>query len=325
MIHTIAEFCEVLRRPEIRSVALIPHQFPDGDCLGSAAALYHVLEAIGKDPVIYHNDPVPSNLSLVMEGVCSRAYDAESDAGLVVDLAIGVDSSSPKLFADRLALFEAARHRMVVDHHMTNEEYAEINYVDKTASATGECIFLIARELGVAIEPVMAQGMYAAIVTDTGSFQYSGTTARTFDIARELIATGFDFERLNVSIFQSVDPANVRALRLGLDRLSYRLDGLMATTWFHESDYAKYDFSSFETDGIVEYIRAIRGVELVVFAREIDGGLYKYSLRSKNYVDVSAIGKSFGGGGHKRASGFKSSRPLEEVFAEIEAMARSAS
>lgn len=300
----------------IKNIVILPHNFPDGDTLGSAIGIWALLKQYKKEGHIVLNEDIPSNLLFLFDGTegCVKADDIRFSN---IDLAIAVDCGETKLFEDRLHLFKAAKHTLSIDHHKTNSAYAQINMVDDTVSSTGEMVANLYKALGKPFTALGARGLYAAIVTDTGSFRYSNTRPETLAIASELMAEPFDFNQLNVELFQNKSLEKLTLLNHVFSTLSLHHEkrcALITLTW---DMIQSLSLSEYDTDGIVEFVRDIAGVEVVVFIRSISDAAFKVSMRSKHHFDVSAIAMKFHGGGHVKAAGFKSTAPFETLKNEI--------
>lgn len=297
------------------SIAILPHLFPDGDALGTAIALQHGLKKIGKNPVIFSNDPLPSNLSVITETAEIIAYESLSQAAF--DLAISVDSGSVDLLKDRAPIFDQARCTALIDHHKTNTQFAMINIVDDTAAAAAEIVYELFQEMNIVVDPPIARAIFTALLTDTGCFRYESTTARTFKTAAALREIPFDYSALIISIFQTVKRSKIDALSKALSHMQMNAGGNIAWTILNQSEMESNGFSGEDTDGIVESLRDIDGIEVAIFARYIGHQRYKFSMRSKQTVDVSAIASSFSGGGHLRAAGFSTDRAVDDVIEQV--------
>ena len=222
-----------------------------------------------------------------------------------------VDSGETKLFQDRLDIFHSVKHQVSIDHHKTNSHYATINIVDEQASSTGEMVYQVFEKLQCPLDQISGEALYAAIVTDTGSFRYSNTRPITFSICRALQETGFDFNRLNVEIFQNKSYEKLLLLNKVFETLKLYADGKCAVITLTQELMTTLNLSEYDTDGIVEFVRDIKGVEVVVFVRCLNDGGHKVSMRSKYDFDVSEIALMFKGGGHTKAAGFKTDLSLD--------------
>lgn len=312
MKQMVAKIKEILADSNLETFLVFPHVMPDGDTIGSAIGIHRLIKGFGKEGYIVLNDDIPSNLLFLKDPlIWKRSDEVTMDTPAI---GIAVDCGEVKLFEDRYPLFKSAKHTISIDHHLTNSMYAEINIVDSKASSTGELIYSMYKEFDVEIDSVTAEALYAAITTDTGGFRYSNTNPDTFAACSELVASGFDFNRLNVEIFQNKPFEKVKLLNEVFATLDLFLNGKAALVVLSESMMDRLNYATYDTDGIVEFVRDIEGVEVVVFIRYMGHGSHKVSMRSKNEFDVSKIALAFSGGGHRKAAGFKSDLSLEALI-----------
>ena len=288
---------------------LTSHARPDGDAVGSALACCQILRSMGKQasvvlsdgvPVIYR--PLPGSDSVVQ-----TTQDAPEAEAVIILECDGVA---------RTKLTGLEQHYLInIDHHATARPFADVNWIDPNACATAEMIFRLAREAGVKISPEVATCLYTAVLTDTGSFCFTGTTERTFALAQELVRCGADPVRIAHSVYFSTHMAKMRLLGAALSNL--QRDGSLA--WMHVSQEAMVQTAATEEDceGLVNYALAIEGIEVALFFRQLPDGHYRVSLRSKGSVNVAAVAASFGGGGHECASGCSVDGPLNHAVEEL--------
>lgn len=316
MFSNVKTFKALLESKSVQNILILPHNMPDGDTLGSAIGMYHLITHYNKKGYIVLNDDIPSNLSFLFENEV-RCHTTSEVETIEFDLSVAVDCGETKLFEDRLPLFNRAKHRVNIDHHKTNTNYADTNIVEAAASSTGEMVCMIYDYLDLPFHSDSAEALYAAIVTDTGSFRYSNTRPITFEICKKLYETDFDFNRLNVEIFQNKSYEKVLLLNKVFETLHLHVDGKCAVIKLSQQMVEALALSEYDTDGIVEFVRDIKGIEVVVFIRHISGVAHKVSMRSKYNFDVSAIAQSFKGGGHTKAAGFKSDLPIDELERQV--------
>lgn len=315
-MNPIQEFKALLHDSHIENVLIIPHNMPDGDTLGSCIGLYFLMKHFNKKGYIVLNDDIPSNLSFLLEPPI-RIFKSHEVESVKFHMGIAVDCGETKLFEDRIELFKSTGITVNIDHHKTNSYFASVNIVEVEASSTGELVFLISDLYGFSFDAVAAQALYAAIVTDTGSFRYSNTRPETFSVCRTLKETGFDFNRLNVEIFQNKPLEKVLLLNRVFETLKLYSEGRCAVIKLTRQMMEELNMSTYDTDGIVEFIRDISGVEVVVFIRYLYDLAHKVSMRSKYELDVSAIAQQLGGGGHTKAAGFKMDAEAESIEAIV--------
>jgi bifunctional oligoribonuclease and PAP phosphatase NrnA len=218
--------------------------------------------------------------------------------------------------------------RAVVDHHLTQDDLGGEAYVDTKAEATGRMAHEIIRALGAPISPAAANHMFMALATDTGWFRHPNTTAATFALAAELTTAGANPTFLYERLYEAAPLARLRLTGVALERLQVRAGGLVAFTEIYLSDYPATGAVPGDTEDLINYPRSVEGVEVGLVFIEQPGGGTKISLRSRSKIDVSALAKQFGGGGHRLASGARTNQPLPEtrdaVLAAVDAALRGA-
>lgn len=290
------------------------HMNPDGDTLGSAIALKQLLRSLGHE--VRHFCPdAPARVYDFMKGI----EEVETTLPDGDDWAIATcDAAELGRFTDKwVPRFKAARILVVVDHHISNTAFGTHNLILPHDAATGEVVFKLFDHFGVEIDPVAANALYVAIVTDTGSFRYDGTSPTTHRMAAHLIEQGVSPGWLNQQIYERLTRTTVVVQSLALAKMQFDCDGKVAYTWVSRDMLREAGATDEECEGIVERLRSIMGVDTAVFIRELEGGRWKASLRSKGAVDVNAIAGKFGGGGHIRASGCTVDGPPEKAMEAI--------
>lgn len=295
-------------------IAVLPHIHPDGDTLGSSIALGEFLKAQGLDICIINNDRIPANLCflnqslfLTSEGFTQLGWEKGSYAVFVVD------ASDLLRVNDRKAIFDDAAASLCIDHHVTNESFTDYLWLDTEASSTGELVYQLIMACGGKLSPVIAESLYVAISTDTGSFKYDNTSAQTMRITADLMEVDFDRSRTIVEVYQNKPYDQVKLMQVALNHLKLHHGGKVGTTHISLSDLEAHDITLYDTDGICEAVRDIAGLELAIFSREVRQGEYKISTRSKYDFDVATFALQFGGGGHKKAAGFTLFGTAQEV------------
>lgn len=298
-----------------RRFLLVGHVKPDGDCLGSQAALARVLELSGKEVWVVNPDPIEDRFDFLAETVRYRAWQGgELPAH---DVAVFLDFCElSRTGAMEPALRAAGSKKLVVDHHLFHgEPWWDESYVDTTAAATGIVVHRIARELGVALDAAGAQGVFTALVTDTGWFKYSNTDAETFAVASELVARGCRPNEVYSAVYQRASRNEPKAIARALSRLEYFADGRLAVVDLPRAAPGEPDLA--DSDEVLDILRSVRAVEVVLILREQADGTAKLSARSKGAFDVNALARRFGGGGHAKASGATLRVPLAQARADV--------
>ncbi len=289
------------------------HIDPDGDALGSSFSLYWALKSIGKTPSVYLRDRVPYRYEFLPgpENILREIPSDTYDAVLVVDCGnlFRVGEGYEKL--------KEMGTLVNIDHHNTNEAFGTFNLIDEGASSTAEILYRIFRSLELTITQEMAINIYTAIFTDTGSFRYENTSSSAFLICEEMTRYGVKPAYVSEMVHENHPKERFLLLGLVFSSMETYYDGKVAIVHVTKEMFKSTNTTSEYTDGFVEYIREIRGVEAAVLLREIGERKYKASMRSKGRVDVAAVGSRFGGGGHKNAAGCVLEGTLGEVKNKI--------
>jgi phosphoesterase RecJ-like protein len=297
---------------------VVTHENPDGDALGSLLAVTLALRQLGKDAVMYlpGRTPLPSEYGFMP--LADLVREPPDDATERVLFA--VDCAKEERIGD-----DAARSRapltLNVDHHHDNTRFGDLNLIVADASSTGEVLRDVFAEVGVELTPELAEPLYIALVTDTGRFQYANTTPKSLRLAAELVDAGADIHQVFQQVYESLEFAKLKLLARALDRAEVLEGGRIVISHLLRTDFGEVGASEPYSEGIIDYLRAVEGAELAVLIREQlnqDAAAYKGSLRSSiDELDVSAIARRFGGGGHRQAAGFSTDLPLEEIVEQI--------
>jgi bifunctional oligoribonuclease and PAP phosphatase NrnA len=292
---------------------LTTHEGPDGDALGSLLAMHQVLKQLGKDAVMFlaaKEFPLPVEYRfLPLEEVFHEPPADVVDRTLVF-LDCGNIDRMPVEFLQR----DGAR-LVNIDHHHDNTRFGSVNVVDTEASCTAEIVLEIVRRLGAEITPEIAQALYVGLITDTGKFMYENTRPASHRMAAELIEAGVDVNDIYRRLYERVPLEKWRLTARALEKIQLYDEGRFAVTYISAEDYAESGAQEAHTEGIIDFLRALEGVDVAAMIRDkTDGGraARKVSLRSTQ-VDVSAIARAQGGGGHRRAAGFGSDLTYPEL------------
>jgi phosphoesterase RecJ-like protein len=297
---------------------VVTHENPDGDALGSLLAATLALRQLGKDAVMYLPGDTPLPREYAFMPLDGLVREPPADAGERVLLA--VDCAQGDRIGDEAA---AARAPLVldVDHHHDNTRFGDLNLIVADASSTGEVLRDLFAELGVELTPELAEPLYIALVTDTGRFQYANTTPKTLRLAAELVEAGADIHAVFQEVYESVEFAKLKLLARALGRAEVLEGGRIVVSHLVRTDFDEVGAAEPYSEGIIDYLRAVEGAELAALIREQlndSAHAYKGSLRSSiDELDVSAIARQFGGGGHRQAAGFSSNASLEEIIERI--------
>ncbi len=297
------------------------HIHPDGDAIGSEVALKAFLEDRDKTVIIVNASAMPDTLKFLDPDNEIRVFGDDVDAKILddVDAIFMLDFNTwDQLGNFARPLEQCSLPRACVDHHVSPEDgFADITASDTTSAATGILIYELITTLGGEISRSIADALYTAIITDTGTFRFSNTDSRAFEVAAELSRRGAEPFALHKTVFGSKSWGAGRALGPVLSTVESAADGRLA--WIYatrdmiNTAGATYD----DTEGFADLIRSIRGVELVLFFKETGDGIIKVSLRSNGTADAYAIASHFGGGGHRMASGMRAEGPMEEAIKKV--------
>jgi len=294
------------------------HENPDGDALGSLLASKLALEQLGKDTVmVLHGDaPLPNEYAFMQLADLQRRWPDDVSERVL----LAVDCANESRIADPEVLGRVPLS-IDVDHHHDNTRFGRINLIVADASSTGEVLRDLFRELNVELTPDIAEALYIALVTDTGRFQYTNTTPKALRLAAELVEAGADVHRVFQGVYESVQFAKLKLLARALDRAEVLEGGRIVVSHLLRADFVEAGASEPYSEGIIDYLRAVEGAELAVLVREQltqRAQAYKGSLRSSiDELDVSAIARRFGGGGHRQAAGFSTDLPLGTIVEQI--------
>ncbi len=282
---------------------LTSHISPDGDAIGSSLALARVLRRMGKSAVVWLRDPIPS-LYASLPGVDRIRQGVEPPEGYPEKFDVILPLECPSL--DRSGLEETlAGHPCIVniDHHLGNQLYGTVNWVDSEAPSVGELVLRLAEKLAVDIGADTANLLFLTLVTDTGGFRFSNATSLAFSAASRLVDAGAQPELISKWLYESQPLGRIRLLSEMLSTLELHKDGRIATASLTPAMYAAAGAAEGDAEGLIDTPRSIAGVEAVALFKETaDGGL-KVSLRSRGAIDVEAVARRNGGGGHHNAAG----------------------
>ena len=295
---------------EADKILLYTHVLMDGDTLGSSVALCKALRKEGKKAYILIEDAIPAYLAFLDRDYCT--YDCNIID--TPDICISIDCSDIDRFVKRKGKFIEGKLSICVDHHTTNNFFANLNYIDEHASSTGEIIYKILKLMGSEIDVEMAEALYTAITTDTGNFQYTNTTKRTHLIVAKLFDIGIDLEKVSVELYQNIRHEKIKITKEVLNTTKMFCNGKADIAYVTKKMLEKTGATMDETEGIIETLRNISGVEISAFLKENNEKEIKVGFRAKTYGDVAAIAMSFGGGGHKKAAGCTINTSMHEAI-----------
>src|SRR3954452_12331776 len=294
---------------------VVTHENPDGDALGSLLATTLALRQLGKDAemVLLGDAPLPREYHFMQLDGLLREPPADAAERVVV----AVDCAKADRIGPDVTMLERAPFVVDIDHHHDNTRFGDVNLIVATASSTGELLRDVLAELGVELTQEIAEALYVALVTDTGRFQYSNTTPKSLRLAAELVDAGADVHQVFQQVYESMEFAKLKLLARALERARVLEGGRIVVSYLLRTDFADVGAAEPYSEGIIDYLRAVDGAELAVLIREPprhDGPTRRVSLRaSVDELDVSAIARKSGGGGHRQAAGFSSEASIDEI------------
>jgi bifunctional oligoribonuclease and PAP phosphatase NrnA len=304
---TLERATEEIRRR--RQFVIASHVRPDGDAIGSQMAMAYALRALGKEARVVNRDPSPPEL-LTFPGVAeielAERIDDPGDAVIVME--------SGDLTRTGVGGLDMG-FVINIDHHVGNTMYGAVNWFDVSAAACGEMVFDLVRELGAPLSYEIAVHIYIAILTDTGSFHYSNISPRTFDICRQCVEAGVNPQAVARAVFDSNSLGRLKLFGAVLSRMDLDASGRLATLSVDRQLLADSHATYEDTDGLINQPLTVKRIQAVVFFKEIGHEDWRVSMRSKGNIDVNAVARQFGGGGHKNASGCSATGRLEMLSA----------
>jgi phosphoesterase RecJ-like protein len=302
---TLKRAAEEIRRRQRFVIA--SHVRPDGDAIGSQLAMAYALRAIGRKVRIVNRDP-PPDAFLAFPGVSeieiAERIDDPGDAVIVME--------SGDLTRTGVAGLETG-FVINVDHHVGNTMYGAVNWFDVSAAACGEMVFDLVRELGVPLTYEIAVHVYIAILTDTGSFHYSNISPRTFDICRQCVEAGVNPPLVARTVYDNNSLGRLRLFAAVLGGMALDSTGRVATLCIDRRLLADTGGTYEDTEGLINQPLTVKHIQAVIFFKEIGPDDWRISMRSKANIDINAVAKQFGGGGHKNASGFSATGRLDQL------------
>lgn len=294
------------------SFLVLTHYRPDGDAIGSQLALTILLKNLGKAVEAWNDDAVPAKFQFLPHSDLIRCPPPQPKD---FDVVISIDVSTlPRLGASIQAVGQK-KYFLNLDHHVSNEKFAEINWIAPAAPASGQLVFDLIKRGGFALTREIAICLFAAISTDTGSFTYTNTTAESLRVAAELVEAGVDVGELCRHVYESYPYARVRLLQKALADLKLTDHNHVAYCWVTNDMFEESGAKREDTEGLIDYARSIDGVAVAVLFEELpEPNRIRISFRSKHpKIDVNSIARHFGGGGHREAAGARVSGVPQEI------------
>ena len=310
---TFAEIGRALR--DHQRFAVLSHVRPDGDALGSQLALALSLQELGKTVRVWNEDGMLEKYSFLPHAELLTKPPATKED---VDLVVALDTAVQTRLGTALDAVGSAKMTINIDHHPRNPAYGDLVYVDPASPATGQILFELIADQKLPLTKEIAENLYVAISTDTGSFQYPNTTARTFEIAAGLIRIGVDVGRVSQLLYENYPRRRIELLRELLGTMRFEGKGRVASFSLSLEMAKRLGVLPEDNEGLIDHLRAIQGVIVAVFFEELPDGKVRVSMRSKSEkADVCAICVKFGGGGHTLAAGARVRGTLAEVEQKV--------
>lgn len=297
------------------NILVAAHTNPDGDALGACAGMGHILHAMGKKFVIYNESPLPPSLDwLPLPGPLCHDLNELAAQAFIPELAIILDCGAMHRVGPALSNFLPTLNSICIDHHLDTPHYASLhNWVDPGMAATGQMVAYIAKAAGIPLQGPLAENLFVALVTDTGSFSHNNTSAQVLHLAAEMLDNGLAIASLRENMENRHSLSGMRLQGALLGRFSLHNEGRVAFVRVTQEDFARYQASKEDVEGIINRLRQVRGVIIAAVLREEGPHLCKLSLRSSGDVNVRTIAATMGGGGHKNASGATIALPLQDA------------
>jgi len=297
------------------TIVTIGHIGPDGDALGSALGLAMAARNAGKNA--YATFGAPFALATEFEFLDQSALVAPGEVPAEIDVAVACDTAAAERLGSAYPITERAETVIVVDHHLSNEGFGDIAYVDPEAAATTQLVFYLLRELDWPLSPPVAEALYTGLVTDTGRFQYSSTSPEVHRVAAELLAAGVDVAAVGQRLFEEAPFGYYELASRVLARAELEIEEDLVWSVMFAEDLTAAGLPYQESDPLIDLVRIAREAGVACLLKEIEPGTFKGSLRSRGAVDVAAVAKELGGGGHHNAAGFTIEGPVEKAMMRV--------
>jgi phosphoesterase RecJ-like protein len=285
------------------------HANPDGDAIGSICAMGHILAALGKQFTLYNPSGLPERYAFADQ---PAPIETELRSELPAWTIVMDCGAGPRMGDDLMGRLDETSV-INIDHHLGNDEFGEVNWVDPSQPAVGTMVAALAAELNVPVTGPLAENIYLAVSTDTGFFTYGNTTPESLELTAQMLRDGLDIARLNMLITKQWSEERMRLWTETMGNVELHLDGLVATTTVTREMFARTGTTSEDTENIINFVRRLKAVRVAAILREEGTDLYKFSLRSYGDDNVQAIAARFGGGGHRNAAGGTIAAPLQEA------------
>jgi len=292
---------------------IVSHEAPDGDAIGSVLALGKVLENLNKEYRAYIGDEIPKRYKFLYGA--DKIITTEDEIDILPEITFALDCAD----LNRANIKKEANINFIIniDHHISNTSFGDINIIDSKSSATGEVLYNLFKDLSIKIDMATAEALYTAILTDTGSFRFTNTTSYSHIVVSNLIKKGIDTQKIIREIYEKRSIANLKVLGETLDNLEISNNGKYAWSFITREMMEKAKAKESDTEGIINYIREIDGVEIGILFKETLDSTVKVGFRSNEHIDVSLLASYFSGGGHKKAAGCEINDDLDVAIKKV--------
>jgi phosphoesterase RecJ-like protein len=297
-----------------RSFLVAAHVNPDGDAIGSMAAAGFLLQALGKEAILYSPAGMPSRYAWLPLPCPVVRHLPET----LPEWTLALDCGSPQRLGKELFERLDPARTLNIDHHGDNPAFGAVNWIDPAEPAVGAMVAKLARQAGVPLEGGLAEAVYLAVTTDTGHFTYGNTTPEVLELAAGLLRGGLPLERINADIHNQWSLAGMKLWRRVMGSLEVRRGGLLAWAVVRSEDFEATGATAEDCEEFINFFRRLKGLRVCVLVRQEGPERWKMSLRSQGADNVQAVAARFGGGGHRNAAGAPVSGPLEEVLARLD-------
>ncbi|MDD6088760.1 MAG: bifunctional oligoribonuclease/PAP phosphatase NrnA [Desulfovibrionaceae bacterium] len=305
-----AHIAEVLRQHD--NILIAAHASPDGDAVGSMCAMESLLKSLGKRTMLYNATGIPDYLTWITEH--TTVYDDIEHLPFQPELIVALDCGDPQRLGKNFQPLLPACEICNIDHHLANPQFGTVgNWIDSHMAATGQMVAMIAEAAGIPLIGRLAECVYIALVTDTGSFAHSNTTPEVFELAAKLLRNGLNAPALRDRLDMQWSMRKNRLWGFLMSRITLEANGELACIAVSAATLAHFEASREDLEGFCEHLRKIRGVRAALLLREDTNHLTKISMRSAGAVDVRSIASQFGGGGHFNAAGATVCEPMPKV------------
>jgi bifunctional oligoribonuclease and PAP phosphatase NrnA len=298
-----------------RTFAVLTHVRPDGDAIGSQLGMVLALQKLGKTVVAWNEDGLPESFAFLTG---SELITKPPDQPMEFDVVLALDTAAKNRLGTGINAVRTYKTLVNIDHHASNPGYGDLNYIDAQAPATGQIIYELLQDQKLPFFPEIADALFVAISTDTGSFRYQNTTAQTFEIAGKLVEAGVDLATISQRVYESYPKRRILLLGQLLNEATFHANDRVATFSLTEATKARLAIDPADIDGLIDVIRTIDTVVVAIFFEELEDQRVRISVRSKNpKIDANKICSTWGGGGHQLAAGARIRGTLEEVRTKV--------